>query len=117
MYSLIIIPLTEIRNEFNRAFPQIASQYVLSEECREPLYDWVIENALSYILKLKFDAEYYHIRHDVYRIVYETIGLSIEKYLLEKIDIGNITFEANKRVKSLVAGDNLIIAKDLKHAW
>lgn len=111
-YSLILITIPKFRNEFINSFKNISYSFNIPLQQKEDLYDWLIFEALSSVLNLKFQGRVKnHYRHDVYRGVYESMGLSAELYINEQLILHGLTFIKNETVKLLVAGDTLIIAR------
>lgn len=108
-YSLTVICIQEFANIFRWEIANISYTYRLSLEHQDILYDWLVREAFNRILKRCHIQDHY--RHDIYRCVYDELGHEIEHILKRKFKLHHITFNHNERIKILVAGDNIILAR------
>lgn len=109
-YSLTVICIQEFANLFRYKLAKISYSYHLPIEDCELIYDWLVKEAFKRLLSRKCRIQDHYI-HDVYRCIYDEWGHEIEYLLKQKFRAHHITFNQNERLKILVAGDNIILAR------
>lgn len=119
-YSLTIFPLITIRYHYDRLIPTIRSEYRVQFNEQEIVYDWLVNEALYCVLQMKQKVEIVNrYQHDVYSCIYAEagIGYEFEHWLSQILEDQKFTPYFNEQLKTLVAGNSLIIARGiLNHA-
>lgn len=111
-YVTTILSLDSVRFHFLNRWVKYQSQYTLSLDSEEDLYDWLVNEAFAKVTRLIFDSRVSgHYRHDIYKCVYDDIGFIIENSLIQLIKSHKLHFSKGQRVKTLVAGNSLFIVK------
>jgi hypothetical protein len=97
-------------NIFKLDIGNISYKYNLTiAEC-EILYDWLINEAFKRLLINKCEIQN-HYRHDVYKCVYDEYGHELQ-HILKRIFVQHsIHFVLNERIKLLIAGESILIAR------
>lgn len=111
-YVTIILSLDSIRYHYLNRWIIYQKQFNLTLEVEDDLYDWLVNEALNKVSRLKFSATVTgHYRHDIYKCVYDDIGHIMEMSLIEQIKTHKLQFSKGQRVKTLVAGNSLFIVR------
>lgn len=111
-YSLIVLSIATFRSYYKTEFPRIAMANMISDIHYEYLYDWVVREALNKALQVVNGSNIQeHYRHDVYKCIYDQLGPNLEIYLQKQIHMQNFAFLRKQNIKTLVAGDTLILAR------
>lgn len=110
-YSMCIVSLASIRVYIAAEFPEIAKQLSIPAEEFEPMYDWIVAEAVNKILSLKHGRVSSHYRHDYYKCAYDAFGPFAEYAISRQIASHNLTFLNKEEIKIMVAGDSLILAR------
>ena len=113
-YTLLLLPLSGFRQEFRQQlFYFIFHHFIKSEEV-EILYDWTVNEVLHRIMVRKHSGGVEnHYTHDTYRCFYDNARFQLESYLENVLREQNFHFVRFERIKTLVAGDTLIIARGM----
>lgn len=108
-YSLTVICIQEFANMFRHELPKLSYAYTLSISDYDMAYDWLVREAFKRLYPRNYIQDHY--RHDVYRCIYDEVGASLQHVLRNKFRLHHISFNDNERIKVLVAGDNIILAR------
>lgn len=107
-----ILSLSTVRFIFFSKWKHYQTEFRLTQDHEESLYDWLVLEALNQAMRITSQAYVdQHYKHDVYKCVYDDIGPLIEPYIHQQFRIHKLQFFKGQSVKSLVAGDILIIVK------
>lgn len=112
-YSTIIIDVADIKAYFDVMFQSFKRNYLIQQDEYEHCYDWVINEAISKIVSVAGSNLKNHSRHDVYKCVYDEIGNLVEKNLREAFARLGYTFLIGSKVKSMVCGPTLMLARSV----
>lgn len=80
----------------------------------ETLYDWVVIEALSRVLRCTVYGHVsvaQYVQNDLYRCVYDELGFSAEAYVRSTVLTNGIRFLANQHLKVLVTFNELILVQ------
>lgn len=111
-YNLILISLMTFRLEYINRFPEIQREYHLDVQHFEPLYDWIVTEAMNRSLHVMCGARVaHHYTHDVYRCIYYELGPIAEGYILQQIVFQQLQFTSSDLIKVMVTAGSVILAK------
>ena len=110
-YSVIIIDISDIKSYYTVTFPSFRKNYLIRQDEYEECYDWIISNAVSKIFSEQGAEVKNHIRHDIYKCAYDEIGNLLETNIRETLTKQNYGFVLGTKVKTMVCGSNLIVAR------
>lgn len=111
-YTTIILQIGIFRCQYLEHLTALLTEFNLSYEDEEPLYDWLVNEALSRILRVAYHVKVdKHYRHDIYKCIYDRIGNIIEQIVAQQIQIHKLQFLKDQYIKTVVAGDNIIIVR------
>lgn len=113
-YTLLLLPLSGYRAEFRQHLFELTIQHFIRSDEVEILYDWTINQCMNQILVRRYNGGVEnHYQHDLYRCFYDNAGIYLERYLESLLSAHDFRFVRNERIKTLVAGDTLIIARGI----
>lgn len=111
-YHIVICSIAGFYRWFQPLFCTLEQEYHLGHNAREPLYDWLVKEALAQLLGVKYQAEVYdHWRHDIYKCIFDSVGPAIKAALETELTSHAVVINKGEVVKVLVAGDSLFIAR------
>jgi hypothetical protein len=111
-YTVYVISVASYRTYYLSNYNLVAKALNLKSDTVEDLFDWIINEALTRILRVLNSGQVTgHHSHDLYKCAYDHIGIYAEMALSKHIQLHGLRFLDGETVKALVAGDNLIIAK------
>lgn len=111
MYSMIVLDISSVKSYYEVLFPSFKRNYILRDDELEISYDWIINESISKMLCSQGLVVDKHIRHDIYKCIYDEIGVLVEKNIREIIDRQGYGFIFGTKVKTMVCGPNLILAR------
>lgn len=111
MYSMIMLDISSVKSYYEVLFPSFKRNYILRDDELEHSYDWIINEAISAMLCSQGQKVDKHVRHDVYKCIYDEIGSLVQKNIREIIDQQGYGFIIGSKVKTMVCGPNLILAR------
>ncbi len=113
-YILLLLPLSGFRQEFRQQLFELTIHHFIKSEEVEILYDWTVNEVLHRIMVRKHSGGVEnHYTHDTYRCFYDNARFQLESYLENVLREQNFHFVRFERIKTLVAGDTLIIARGM----
>ena len=110
-YSLIIVDISDIKSYYTVTFPSFKKNYLIRQDEFEECYDWIVGNAISKIFAEQGATLKNHHRHDLYKCAYDEIGNILENNIRETLTKQNYGFVLGTKVKTMVCGSNLIVAR------
>lgn len=114
-YAIYLISLCSYRSYYTSIYDRLQTEYRISEDEFESLFDWLITHALdNYLRRFQGTRVIYHYRHDVYKCVYDEYGHPLVNFISTQLSIHNLNFLRDEEVKVLVAGETLIITRGVK---
>lgn len=113
-YALLLLPLSGYRVEFRQHLFEVTIHHYIRSDEIEILYDWTINQCLNQILVRRYNGGVEnHYQNDLYRCFYDNAGIYLERYFESLLSSHEFRFVRNERIKTLVAGDTLIIARGI----
>lgn len=112
-YNLLIISLSNFRSYFFNETRYLMQDYNIHPSEGEPLYDWVVREALNAVLVFQHAKVENHYRHDIYKCIYSHIGSVAERAVRHQINNHRLQFLKGELVKIMIAGDNIIMARGI----
>lgn len=114
-YALLVVDISPLRNYHRHAFAGLQQKHKLFNDDYENVYDWCINEALLRThLRDKASGIQGHYKHDIYLCYYEDVRPEFEAHLRHHQALANQQFMNGLAVKTLVAGPNLMIAREGK---
>ncbi len=104
-------------NFYSVIYPQLcraAQEHNVQVSELESLYDWVIIEAIRRVVTVQVANHVRvdnHYRHDVYRCVYDSIGYTVEQFVVTFFGTNNIQFLKHANLKILVTYRDIVIVK------
>jgi hypothetical protein len=113
-YSVTVLSLSYLRFNFLSSLRQLSIDFNIKDDEEESLYDWLVCESLNQILKVSHNVTVdKHYRHDVYKCIYDTLGPVFEHNMKSQLKQHNLQFLIGERVKVLIAGEVLFLAKGI----
>ena len=114
---MVILSLSAFRVDYRVQYRRISAEWRLGDEEFEPLYDWLVREALnrSFIYLTGRGPVSDHYRQDIYRCVYDEIGARLEYYLRQEITRHHLDHFRRDGIKALVGGETLVLARGTHH--
>ena len=123
-YYLNVVSIRSVRDMYLSMFNAVATEHNLTIAHKEPLYDWLITNAVNEIIRLTckgsvighytdelFETIYKDVSPDDILFANESIGFLLEKSINSLFQANNKELKPKERIKVLVMEDTLIIAR------
>lgn len=111
-YVTTIISIASLRNHFLTYVNQIKVDYKLHDDQEEHLFDWLISEAVNRSIDKLYSATLVgHYRHDVYKLVYESLDTNYAVHVQHLLQSYQFHLQPGQQVKLLVAGDIIILVK------
>lgn len=107
---LIVSDISNISGIIVEAIMQEMNVHFIDLRQLEDIYDWVITEAVSRILKINIK---HHSNNDLYLCIYDVVGHAAEAYIKPIIGPLNYNITHFSTIKILVSYNNLIISKTL----
>ena len=111
LYSVIFLDISDLKIYYQTLFSSFKSNYLLKDDEYEACYDWVINECTKRIFLSNGVTLTGHYRNDVYKCVHDQIGHLFEETIRTSLIRQSYGFVVGTKVKSLVCGSNLIIAR------
>lgn len=111
LYSVIFLDISDLKIYYQTLFNSFKSNYLLRDDDYEGCYDWVINECIKRIFFSNGVTLSGHYRSDVYKCVHDQIGHLFEETIRTSLIKQKYGFVAGTKVKCLVCGSNLIIAR------
>lgn len=108
-YSITIVSVKEFTSVFKQDIGKLSYTWHMPISDCEILYDWLIREAFKRILRDCLIQD--HWRHDIYRCIYDDYGCFLEYVIKRLIKNHHLTFVKNEKLKLLIAGDDVLIAR------
>jgi hypothetical protein len=113
-YAVIILSIAHFRIQYREQFPNLARSYHLTESHYEYMYDWIVTEAMSRAWQyVNNGSVMMHYRHDVYKAIYDLLGMQLELYLKDQLTRQSIGIARYTEIKTMVAGDTVFVARGI----
>lgn len=112
MQHLIVIDLSSLTSKMLPKIQATAQAFRIQPEEMEPLFDWLINQAMSNVMYLEVKGHLKnHFPNDVFKLVHDTIGYELEAELLHLFNLHRLLFINHETVKTLVTYHQLLVVR------